>query len=194
MLDESKLRCSVKHTYIPPLSGYETLDSGERAEYESGMIRDTQAGKPDFSLMFPDLPYEEQPLTRFAMLMTRGAEKYGRRNWQMACSEEELERFKSSAFRHFIQWLTGEEDEDHMSAVMFNLVACEHTKHMMNKPIGKPENGETKCLYRWGVYDPETETWFASDTLMETEEEVRADYLWCTSFVRMDDTKIEVMK
>lgn len=112
---------------------YETKDSGKRESYDSGMVRDTQDGKPDFSLIFPDMPYAEQPMTRFASLMTRGAEKYGRRNWQVANSEEELERFRASAFRHFVQWLTGEEDEDHMAAVMFNLVACEHTKYVIRK-------------------------------------------------------------
>ena len=110
-----------------------TKDSGKRESYDSGMVRDTQDGKPDFSLMFPEMPYNEQPITRFAALMTRGAEKYGRRNWQVANSQEELERFKASAFRHFIQWLTGEKDEDHMAAVMFNLVACEHTKFVIEK-------------------------------------------------------------
>ena len=63
--------------------------------------------------------------------MTRGAEKYGRRNWQVANSQEELERFKASAFRHFVQWMAGEEDEDHMAAVMFNLNAAEHVKYQL---------------------------------------------------------------
>lgn len=30
---------------------YETKDSGERVEYASGMTRDIQDGKPDFSLL-----------------------------------------------------------------------------------------------------------------------------------------------
>lgn len=116
---------------------YETKDSGEREEYESGMRRDIQAGKPDFFLLFPeDMPYGEQPITRLAALMERGAVKYGRRNWQLACSAEELERFKSSAYRHFVQWLTSETDEDHMAAVMFNLIAAEHTKFMMEDKEG----------------------------------------------------------
>jgi hypothetical protein len=105
---------------------YVTKDSGQRQEYASGMRRDLQDGKPDFSLILPDMPYMLQPLTRWASLMTRGAEKYGRRNWQMADSTEELERFKASAFRHFMQWITGEHDEDHMAGVMFNMNATEY--------------------------------------------------------------------
>lgn len=108
---------------------YSTKDSGRREEYASGMRRDTQEGKPDFFLLMPlGLPYEEQMLTRWAELMTRGAEKYGRRNFEKAKGLEELERFKSSAIRHMYQWLTDASDEDHAAAVMFNIMAAEYTK------------------------------------------------------------------
>lgn len=112
---------------------YETKDSGKRQEYASGMRRDLQDGKPDFSLLLAEIPYDEQMLTRWAALMTRGAEKYGRRNWQMANSTEELERFKASAFRHFVQWISGEDDEDHAAAVFFNINAAEYVKVVMEK-------------------------------------------------------------
>lgn len=111
-----------------------TKDSGKRQHYDSGMVRDLQDGKPDFSLLLPEMPYDSLPITRWAALMTRGAEKYGRRNWQVATSTEELERFKASAFRHFMQWIAGEEDEDHMAAVMFNLNAAEYVKWRINSP------------------------------------------------------------
>ena len=110
---------------------YITKDSGKRQDYESGMRRDTQEGKPDFSLLLTDLPYDEQLLTRWASLMERGATKYGRRNWQLACSQEELDRFKASAFRHFVQWVTGQDDEDHAAAVLFNIQAHEYVKYKM---------------------------------------------------------------
>lgn len=103
---------------------YQTKDSGERVEYASGMHRDTQKGKPRWDLLFvPGMPYQDQPLMRLAELMARGAEKYGSHNWTLASSEEEKERFKASAARHFVQWLTGETDEDHMAAVVFNMHA-----------------------------------------------------------------------
>lgn len=118
---------------------FETKDSGVRQEYESGMNRDTQDGKPDFSLIMPEeMPYDIQPLTRFAELMTRGAIKYGERNWEKANSLKELRRFKKSAFRHFMQWHCGEEDEDHMAAVMFNLNAAEFVKFkLLENPDAK---------------------------------------------------------
>lgn len=114
------------------MTEYTTKDSGERAEFESGMQRDTQSGKPRFDLTQPiGVPYEEQLLTRFAALMGRGAEKYTERNWEKADSEEELARMKSSAFRHFMQWYHGEKDEDHAAAVLFNIMAFEATSYKM---------------------------------------------------------------
>lgn len=104
------------------MSKFVTKDSGKRAEFDSGMRRDTQEGKPRYDLI------PEPILTRWAELMARGAEKYSERNWEKANSEEEMNRFKASAWRHFVQWSRGDEDEDHMAAVMFNLAAYETTK------------------------------------------------------------------
>ena len=105
-----------------PIEGFQVKDSGARQEYASGMVRDTQEGKPDFTLLPLDF------LERWATHMTKGAEKYGRENWTLASSEEELTRFKGSAFRHLIQWLRGDLDEDHAAAVAFNIAAAERVK------------------------------------------------------------------
>lgn len=116
------------------MTQYETKDSGERAQFESGMQRDTQSGKPRFDLTQPKgVPFEEQLLTRFARLMGRGAEKYTERNWEQASGQEELDRFLASAFRHFMQWYHGERDEDHAAAVMFNLMGHEATFYKMKQ-------------------------------------------------------------
>ena len=114
---------------------YETHDSGERAEYDSGMVRDTNADKPKFDFIMPlDLPYEEQMLTRWAALMSRGAQKYGARNWEKANSQEELGRFCDSAFRHFVMWLNDVDDgEDHAAAVFFNITAAEYVEHRLRQ-------------------------------------------------------------
>ena len=104
-----------------------TKDSGKREDYESGMRRDTQEGKPRYDLCY--LPMH----TRWAELMARGAEKYGENNWKLANSREELNRFYASAYRHFIQWMNGNVDEDHAAAVFFNISAAEYTKEQMVK-------------------------------------------------------------
>lgn len=105
---------------------FETKDSGKRVDFPSGMRRDTDEGKPRYDLI------DEPMLTRWAGLMARGAVKYGENNWQLANSEEELQRFKASGFRHFIQWIRGDEDEDHAAAVFYNIAACEYVKRRLN--------------------------------------------------------------
>ena len=97
-------------------------DSGVREEYPSGMRRDTQEGKPDYTLIH--IPF----LTRLAIHLGKGAEKYGEHNWMLANSGAELKRFKSSAFRHLLQWLSGLVDEDHAMATVFNIMAAEFVK------------------------------------------------------------------
>ncbi len=110
-------------------SNYVTKDSGNRQYYNSGMRRDLQTGKPMFDLVIPEgQSFDKTLLYRWAMLMERGMAKYGFRNWEKANSQEELNRFKSSAFRHFLQWIAGEEDEDHAAAVCFNINAAEFLK------------------------------------------------------------------
>lgn len=112
--------------------GYVTKDSGAREQFPTGMQRDTQAGKPRFDLVMPlGQPFEEQMLTRWAGLMARGAEKYDDRNWEQAATQAELDRYLASGFRHFVQWLAGETDEDHAAAVFFNIAGAEYVKWRM---------------------------------------------------------------
>lgn len=58
---------------------------------------------------------------------------YAAERSKLANSEEELERFKASAFRHFMQWINGQDDEDHAVAVFFNIQAYEYTKQKIEK-------------------------------------------------------------
>ena len=109
-----------------PREGYVTKDSGVREEYASGMVRDTQAGKPNYYLI------DRAFLKRWAALMTRGADKYGVDNWRHANSEKELERFKASALRHMMQWLDGDTEEDHAAAVAFNIAAACYVEDKLN--------------------------------------------------------------
>lgn len=99
---------------------FTTKDSGKRVEFASGFVRDTNEGKPRYDLIPVDM------LKRLAELYARGAVKYGDSNWKKAETEEEMNRFKESAWRHFIQWQSGETDEDHAMAVVFNVFAYEH--------------------------------------------------------------------
>jgi hypothetical protein len=109
---------------------FDVKDSGVREEYPTGMRRDTQEGKPRYDLIVPEV-MENDMLTRWAVHMTKGAVKYGNRNWELAGTKEELERFRASAFRHFIQWYKGEIEEDHAAAVYFNIQCAEYVKEKL---------------------------------------------------------------
>lgn len=110
---------------VGPKQEFVTKDSGKREEFDSGMVRDTQDGKARPDLLFPaGVPYSDQFIIRVAELLQRGAIKYSERNWESAEGQAELDRFKASAFRHFLQWYCGETDEDHLAAVVFNLMGA----------------------------------------------------------------------
>lgn len=103
-----------------------------RKTFKSGMQRDVNTDKPRFDLLIPeDQPLEDTMLYRWAMHLTMGAKKYDDRNWEQATGKEELDRFKESAFRHFMQWYTEEDDEDHAAAVYFNICGAEYVKEIM---------------------------------------------------------------
>ncbi len=103
--------------------GYVVKDSGERKTFDSGMVRDVTTDKIDFSLAMDGPMFE-----RLAIHLTKGAKKYAKRNWMQAAGPEEMDRFRESALRHFIQWMRGDVDEDHAAAVLFNINGYEYTK------------------------------------------------------------------
>lgn len=116
-----------------PFQYYTVKDSGERQQFDSGMVRDVQTGKPDIARVF-DGPM----LYRWAEHITKGAVKYpdvrpGVPNWTLAAGEDELTRFKKSAARHFFQYMRGDTDEDHCAAVFFNLNGAEFVKAKLQK-------------------------------------------------------------
>ena len=98
-------------------------DSGERRVAPSGMVRDVDTGKTNYALV-ADGPM----FTRWAEHLTKGAVKYVKRNWMKGEGAEEYERFRESAFRHFMQWYYGIGDEDHAAAVFFNINGAEYVK------------------------------------------------------------------
>jgi hypothetical protein len=104
-------------------------DSGTREQFASGMQRDTAIGKSDPSLIF-DGPM----LRRWIAHLDAGAKKYDKRNWMKATGQEELDRFRESALRHFVQWWYGERDEDHAAAVIFNLNGAEYVRDQLADP------------------------------------------------------------
>lgn len=109
-----------------PRPEFVVKDSGERKQFESGMVRDTTEGKINFlSVRFGPM------LRRWADHLTKGRDKYpdaapGTPNWTLASGIEEFLRAKESAARHFEQWVAGDRDEDHAAAVYFNINVAEY--------------------------------------------------------------------
>lgn len=105
------------------MNDFAIKDSGQRQQFDGGMVRDVTDGKTDYSLVLDGPMFD-----RWAAHMTKGAAKYSKRNWMLAAGDAERERFKESALRHFLQWYRGETDEDHAAAVLFNINGAEYVK------------------------------------------------------------------
>jgi hypothetical protein len=104
----------------------EVKDSGVREEFSTGSKRDTREGKGRFDLI------PTTALRRLARHYENGAVKYGDRNWEKG---QPLGRYIDSAMRHLICVLEGQTDEDHVSAVSWNMFAYLAT-------LEKIDNGE----------------------------------------------------
>lgn len=104
---------------------FEVKDSGQRQQFPSGMVRDTGAKTRI------DLVYDGPMFLRWAEHLTKGASKYAERNWMQASTQEEMDRFRQSAARHFQQWMDGDRSEDHAAAVMFNLNGYEYVRNRL---------------------------------------------------------------
>lgn len=92
------------------------------------MVRDTTDSKTDFSLVLDGPMFK-----RWAEQLRKGADKYNKRNWMKATGDAELDRFRESALRHFLQWFWGDSDEDHAAAVFFNINGAEYVKERMSQ-------------------------------------------------------------
>jgi hypothetical protein len=97
-------------------------DSGNRQEFGTGSVRDTNEGKGRFDLIPTDA------LRRLAIHYQNGAKKYGDRNWEKG---QPLGRYLDSAMRHLLAVIDGKTDEDHVSAVSWNMFAYLHTLEMI---------------------------------------------------------------
>ena len=92
-------------------------DSGDRSVYSSGAQRDNAEGKGRFDL----IPF--QPMMRLARHYEAGAKKYSDRNWERGMN---ISRYVDAAMRHLVKYADGWNDEDHLSAVAWNVFAIMH--------------------------------------------------------------------
>lgn len=108
---------------------FKVKDGGKRKKFRTGMIREPSTDKPRYDLVW------KPGLKRVAMVMAHGASKYSPRNWELASTQEELDRFLESANRHFEQFFAGEVDEDHGAQCVFNIFGAMMVREKLSKPV-----------------------------------------------------------
>jgi len=114
-------------------------DSGERQNFDTGSVRDTNIGKGRFDLIAP------YAMLRLAEHYENGALKYGDRNWELG---QPLSRYLDSAMRHLTKVLMGLEDEDHLCAAAWNLLAVIETQKRIELGIVPEELDDLPDTYK----------------------------------------------
>lgn len=111
------------------------LDSGERTTFETGAVRDCKEGVGDMV----SIPWES--ILRLSRHYEAGAKKYERWNFRKGIP---VSSFIDSAMRHLAKYQCGEDDEDHLSAAVFNVLGAmlmENTMpEMQDLPLRKGKN------------------------------------------------------
>lgn len=101
---------------------FETRDSGEHEQFDTGSKRDTRKGKGRYDLI------STVGLKRLAGMYERGADKYTDRNWEKG---QPISRLMDSLIRHAFNYMEGEQTEDHLAAVAWNAFAAMHMEEKM---------------------------------------------------------------
>ena len=106
------------------MTDFVVKDSGERRTFATGSVRDRGDLKPR-----PDL------ISPFAMMrvgehMRKGAAKYGVHNWSLGQPFSEV---TASMHRHLLQWEQGNQEEDHLAAIVFGAQALMHYREMIDR-------------------------------------------------------------
>lgn len=97
-------------------------DSGKRISYGDGnAIREPTTGKGRYDLISPF------GIDRIAKWYELGAKKYADRNWEKGMP---FSRYVDSAKRHLNKYVMGMEDEDHLAAACWNIIAIMHHQEL----------------------------------------------------------------
>lgn len=96
---------------------YVVRTTDTKRTFPSGARRHDNAGKPRPDLISPRF------IQRLAMLLARGAEAHGERNWELGIP---LSVFLESLERHLLAYKLGDRTEDHLAAIGFNVMGMVH--------------------------------------------------------------------
>ena len=108
-------------------------DSGSRQNFETGATRDNGTGKGRFDLL------GTQMLFRLTKHYENGAMKYSDRNFEKGMP---ISRCVDAAMRHLTKYLAGWDDEDHLSAVIWNVAAIMLYEQRMPELMDLPEKSK----------------------------------------------------
>lgn len=121
-------------------------DSGNKTIFPTGAQRDLPTGKGRFDLI------PEYALQRLAKHFENGATKYGDNNWKKGIP---LKSFIDSCFRHLNNFKGGANDEDHASAVIWNMMCLIETQEMIKKGM-LPKELDNLNLENGIFYEPKS--------------------------------------
>lgn len=90
-----------------------------------GALREDKSDKINYTLI------PTKMLARVAKHYTDWGKVHWDYNW-LRWDNEFMQMCKESAFRHFIQWVEWQEDEDHLAACVFNMFSYDILKDKLN--------------------------------------------------------------
>ena len=93
-------------------------DSGKRAEFSTGAVRDALGGKGRFDLL------PKMTIWALAKHYEKGCQKYGDRNWEKGIP---IQNYVDSATRHLQKFELGLTDENHLISAVWNLCCAYET-------------------------------------------------------------------
>lgn len=122
-------------------------DSGRRSKFATGAVRDAMSGK--------GLPSQIPPeaIRRMALRFEDGATKYGLQNWMQGIP---LSRYVDAIFRHTLAAAEGQDDEDHLGAVLWNAAAWVWTEDQIASGSLPAELDDLPFRKRRAEFNPTT--------------------------------------
>jgi hypothetical protein len=98
-------------------------------KFDSGAMRQPTAGNGRYDLIPPLV------LRRIALIFEEGAEKYGDRNYEKGIP---VSNFINHALIHLINYLSGDDSEDQLGKVVWNIMAAMHMQDIHPELVDLP--------------------------------------------------------
>jgi len=109
------------------------FDKQDTTSFPSGAIRDKQTGKTDFTETISWTAFNA-----YAKYMTSKAEKYGKGNFKTGIEDwsytQSMLRHVDKYMRNTVENGNDEKDEDHLSAIIFNVFGLIHNREQRKLP------------------------------------------------------------